>query len=235
MIDLKQVNIDSIAEDAILISWPDVIAPAIAEQIVFIKHCLKECGEQKIIDTVSSYTSLLIYYRFDLITSDQLKALILKQLAVISSNKNPQVASDIIDIPVYYAGWDLNEVSDLTQLSSNEVIDLHCKHHYTAYAHGFVPGFCYLASIDKQIQLPRKATPRAQVPAGAVAIAQEQTAVYPMDTPGGWHILGFTPIKMFDIAQQQFFPKIKLGQIVNFTPICQEKYLDLGGKLHKEC
>lgn len=234
MIDLEQVNISAIAEDAILLTWPDVIAPAISEQITAIQHFLATQGDNKIIETVASYNSLIIYYRFDLISYLQLKELLTAQLQADHADSSDHLDSDIVEIPVYYDGWDLSEISKRTQLSIDEVIDTHSKHLYTAYAHGFVPGFCYLASVDKQLQLPRKATPRQSVPAGAVAIANEQTAVYPIETPGGWHIVGFTPVPLFTVKQRQFYPTINVGQTVKFSPISKKEYLHLGGQIMKE-
>lgn len=234
MINLEQISIRGVSEDAVLLSWPDVIAPAIAEQMSRIQRRLKKELGDKIIETVASYSSLIVYYRFDLITYEQLTSQLSEQIVDNDVKEIADTTGDIVNIPVFYSGWDLDDVSQKTGLTIEEIVDIHSKHHYTAYAHGFVPGFCYLASIEKKIQLPRKVTPRQYVPAGAVAIANEQTAVYPLATPGGWHILGFTPKKLFAINQQHFTPTIALGQTVKFTPISQQAFLDLGGQLMEE-
>jgi inhibitor of KinA len=101
-------------------------------------------------------------------------------------------------IPVEYDGPDLDAVAAATRLSTSEVISLHTAREYTVDLLGFVPGFAYLSELDPLLQLPRRAEPRPRVPAGSVAIAASQTGVYPLDTPGGWHIIGHTGTAMFD-------------------------------------
>ena len=95
---------------------------------------------------------------------------------------------------------------------------------YTAYALGFTPGFCYLATLDKKLRLPRRTTPRTNVPAGAVAIAEQQTAIYPTESPGGWHIIGQTPIELYRAKDESFLPKITVGDQVKFTEICLNQF-----------
>ena len=104
-------------------------------------------------------------------------------------------------IPVTYDGADLEWVCSSTGLSVEEVIARHTARSYTVDLLGFVPGFAYLSELDSLLQLPRRAQPRPRVAAGSVAIAAAQTAVYPLDTPGGWHIIGRTDIAMFDPAR----------------------------------
>lgn len=101
-------------------------------------------------------------------------------------------------IPVRYNGPDLHAVANQTGLSTAEVIRQHCEPEYLVYLLGFVPGFAYLGDLHPSLVLPRRASPRTRVPAGSVAIAGSQTAVYPLTTPGGWHLLGSTPLALFD-------------------------------------
>lgn len=105
-------------------------------------------------------------------------------------------------IPVHYDGMDLDAVAAATGLSAGEVVDRHSGRAYTVDLLGFVPGFAYLSELDTHLQLPRRPEPRPRVPAGSVAIAAAQTAVYPLDTPGGWHIIGHTETLMFDTARE---------------------------------
>jgi len=105
-------------------------------------------------------------------------------------------------IPVRYDGVDLEAVSSATGLKVDEIIALHQSRTYTVDLLGFVPGFAYLSTLDSAIQLPRRPEPRPRVAAGSVAIAGAQTAVYPLDTPGGWHIIGHTDAVMFDPARE---------------------------------
>jgi KipI family sensor histidine kinase inhibitor len=121
------------------------------------------------------------------------------------------------DIPVRYDGLDLADVARRTGLSEHEVIARHAGTTYTVYCLGFVPGFGYLGNLDAALVLPRRSEPRARVSAGAVAIAGTQTAVYPLDTPGGWHLIGRTSMTMFDPGND---PPARLaaGDTVRFHP-----------------
>lgn len=111
----------------------------------------------------------------------------------------------VVKIPVQYGGEygpDLAEVADRLQLSEKEVIRLHSETIYTVFMIGFLPGFPYLGLLPPKLELPRRGTPRLRVPAGSVAIAGQQTGIYPQASPGGWHLIGRTDIRLFDAAQQ---------------------------------
>jgi len=121
-------------------------------------------------------------------------------------------------IPVRYGGMDLEAVANSTGLSTAEVIARHSNREYSVDLLGFVPGFAYLSELDASLQLPRRAEPRSRVAAGSVAIAGAQTAVYPLDTPGGWHIIGRTETPMFDPAREQ--PALlRAGDTVRFERV----------------
>lgn len=123
-----------------------------------------------------------------------------------------------VEIPVRYDGEDLLAIADATALTPAEVIDLHAGTEYTAAFCGFVPGFAYLIGLDPLLHLPRRATPRPRVPAGAVAIAFEYTAVYPAATAGGWHLLGTTDLPMWDEGREPP-ATIGPGTRVRFRPV----------------
>jgi KipI family sensor histidine kinase inhibitor len=120
-------------------------------------------------------------------------------------------------IPVRYDGPDLDEVAQRTGLSVDDVIARHHAPVYTVYLVGFVPGFAYLGELDPVLALPRRAAPRTRVPAGSVAIAGRQTAVYPLNFPGGWHLIGHTDVRMFD-PQADPPAKLAAGDRVRFVP-----------------
>ncbi|OKY27398.1 5-oxoprolinase subunit PxpB [Thalassotalea sp. PP2-459] len=227
----EQVEISAIAEDAVLVEWQETISPTIQQAIHQLKTALNASLSYKVIEMVSSYSSLLIYYRFDLLTYSQLLETIIEHTANSTLSRDDTSNMPELNIPVYYHGADLNDVASQLSLSVKDVIEHHSANTYIAYAHGFTPGFCYLASLVKQLQLPRRATPRTNVPKGAVAIAGQQTAVYPNTSPGGWHIIGYTPMAMYTTQKQLFVPTINLGQVVRFTAISKEKFIALGGSL----
>ena len=131
-----------------------------------------------------------------------------------SEGATPQLHS----IPVKYSGPDLDYVATQTGLTPDQVIERHASREYLVYLLGFVPGFGYLGDLDASLVLPRRAAPRTRVPAGSVAIAGAQTAVYPLATPGGWHLIGTTSTVMFDPAREPA-ALLKAGDRVRFEPV----------------
>ena len=134
---------------------------------------------------------------------------------------------------MYYGldvGLDLEMLAEEKNLQVQEVIDLHVKELYSVYAIGFAPGFAYMGQIDERLATSRLANPRKSVPKGSVAIADRQTAIYPLQSPGGWKILGRTPKAMFDVCYDGL-SLLHVGDKVRFEPISKEQFLMLGGEL----
>ena len=124
----------------------------------------------------------------------------------------------LVEIPVRYDGQDLDEVAKLTGLSKSKVIELHSSTTFTAAFAGFAPGFMYCVGLPEVLQLPRRSTPRVKVPAGSLAMADTYTAIYPLNSPGGWNLIGTTDVQMFDASAQQ--PSLLLpGDRVRFVPV----------------
>lgn len=134
------------------------------------------------------------------------------------TERSEAAASRLHTIPVVYDGPDLAYVAEQTGLSSDEVIRHHSEPEYLVYLLGFAPGFAYLGDLHPALVLPRRASPRTRVPAGSVAIAGGQTGVYPLTTPGGWHLLGSTSVSMFDPAREPA-ALLKAGDRVCFEPV----------------
>ena len=183
----------------------------------------------KIIDLVPSYTSLLVVYdvtKIDYLTIE--KAI----YAVVStSSDKPLTIGKSIELPVYYSletGPDLQRLADHTKLSIDDVISIHQQTEYTVYAMGFAPGFAYLGETDEKIAMPRLATPRAEVPKGAVGITDRQTAIYPAESPGGWNLIGQCPTAMFK-PNQKPSTLVEVGDKVRFKAISRDEFIQLGG------
>jgi KipI family sensor histidine kinase inhibitor len=137
----------------------------------------------------------------------------------------------LIELPVYYhpdVGPDLEIVARANGLTVAEVIAIHAGRDYTVCAIGFAPGFAFLADVDARIATPRHERPRAKVVAGSVGIADRQTAVYPMDTPGGWQLIGRCPVPLYDPDQTPPSP-FELGDRVRFVPVERHDYIERGG------
>jgi KipI family sensor histidine kinase inhibitor len=169
-------------------------------------------------DIVPAYLGVAVFY-------DSLRTpyreMAAKLLAVCERTAASTTSSDTMrehEIRVVYDGADLSQVSESCALSVDEVIARHSGRRYTVDLLGFVPGFAYLSELDPLLQLPRRPQPRPRVPAGSVAIAGAQTAVYPLDTPGGWHIIGRTDNVMFDPSRDP--PALlRAGDIIRFVPV----------------
>ena len=185
-----------------------------------------------IIDLIPSYASLLVIYDSLLTDHYLMKLEIEKSLKKIVSTESSNNGT-LVELPVYYSpesGPDLQSLSKLVGLSIREIIGLHQSIDYRVYAMGFAPGFAYLGEIDSRIAAPRLQTPRLKVPAGSVAIADRQTAVYPCQSPGGWNLIGLCPEPMFDMAKTPPTP-IKVGDRVRFQQVTRREYMALGGEI----
>lgn len=189
------------------------------------------------IDQIPSYASLLLI--FDPLRIDHFKVrkIIANTIGTKSNPKNDvekiDHESNIIELPVYYSeesGPDLSQISKHSGLSIDEIITIHQSMTYRVYAIGFAPGFAFLGQVDKRIASPRLNTPRLQVPRGAVGIADQQTAIYPEVSPGGWNIIGISPTRMFDSNSSPNMP-VKVGDDVRFKKISKNEFISLGGEL----
>jgi len=151
------------------------------------------------------------------------KDLSILQIENLISNVTVKTAESprrLVEIPVTYDGQDLAEVAQLTGLTESEVIELHSSTVFNAAFAGFAPGFMYCTGLPEVLQLPRRATPRTRVPAGSLAMADAYTAIYPLNSPGGWNLIGTTDIKMFDAEADQ--PSFLLpGDRVRFVPVAR--------------
>ena len=206
-------------------------SPEIASQVQQAVAVLTDSLGDLIVDLVPSYASVLVIYdifRTDLHT---IRPQIRQLLAGV--NQSDQSTGQLVELPVYYSiesGPDLEQLATNKGLSVEEVIELHQAMEYRVYAIGFAPGFAYLGEVDERIAAPRLATPRQQVPRGAVGIADRQTAVYPSVSPGGWNLIGLCPQRMFDPDATPTMP-VKVGDRVRFNSIDRETFLSLGGVL----
>ncbi|NMP31676.1 5-oxoprolinase subunit PxpB [Thalassotalea sp. M1531] len=236
LITPTQVTIEFTSEDTVLLTWPEIIDNQQHQKILWLDAQLSKVLAEIVLDSVIGFNSIMIVYQPQLISLLKLKTVI-TQLISKTPERFEATIGNTIKIPVYYStesGWDLAQVAKSTKLTKEQVINLHSNDIYRAYAQGFTPGFCYLAKLANQLTLPRKKVPRTKVPAGAVAIAGQQSAVYPEATPGGWHILGQTPLPMFQKTGSGLITTIKVGDLVQFYPITKQEFEDQGGQLISE-
>jgi KipI family sensor histidine kinase inhibitor len=177
-----------------------------------------------------AYCSVLVKFDALKLGHDELEAILRKYLDRLEEVTLPEPHQ--VEIPVCYGGEygpDLAEVCAMHGLTAAQAIELHVSAEYLVYFLGFVPGFAYLGGLPEELVTPRLATPRRRVPAGSVGIAGSQTGVYPFATPGGWRVLGRTPIAMFR-TDRDGLSLLSIGDHVKFVPISSERFAALERK-----
>ena len=168
-------------------------------------------------DSVPGYAALVVYYDPLLLSFEQVEAHIRAAL-LQTAGQEEHAPPRVVEIPVVYggeAGPDLGFVARHCGLSEAEVVRIHCERPYPVFMMGFMPGFPYLGGMDARIAAPRLEIPRSRVPPGSVGIAGEQTGIYPLESPGGWQIIGRTPVRLFDPDMQPPF-LLSPGDMVQF-------------------
>ena len=212
----------TMGDRALLVELGDQIDPSINEKVreLFLK--LDRRPLEGVVELVPSYRSLMVVYDPLRTGFDRLQTEILRLHQAEDPSLVPQPRP--LRVPVVYGGEygpDLEWVADFHRISAEQVITLHTGTTYRVYMIGFTPGYPYLGELPEALATPRRETPRTVVPQGSVAIAQRQTGIYPVQSPGGWHILGWTPIKLFDAGQWPPTP-LEMGDRVIFFPIQKE-------------
>lgn len=226
---MRGLHIRHFGENAVMIDWPEESGEVILQEILACDEFLRSRFKIDLIETVISYRAVVAYFKTNKKSAEIID--ILQRELTLKSVRLAQTAISIV--PVCYAnefGPDLDFLAAQTGLSTSEVIEIHTKPVYTVRFIGFLPGFPYLSSLDKLLHTPRKSTPRRTVAAGSVAIGGAQTGVYTMDSPGGWHVLGRSPLQFFSPRKNPpslFAP----GDRLKFKAVSQEEYLRIEEKL----
>lgn len=217
-----QPRILTAGDAGLVVEFGSVIDPDVNRRAYEFAAALEAADLDGITELVPTYRSVLVHYDNLAVGHDELRAAleaILRQGTAPSANDQPRAPS-LFEIPVAYGGEDgpdLQAVAGHAGLSPDEVVAIHSGRDYRVYMLGFLPGFPYLGGMDERIACPRLKTPRLRVPAGSVGIAESQTGVYPMDSPGGWQLIGRTPAPLFEPAAQ---PPVAIvpGSFVRFVP-----------------
>ena len=231
---LNNISFFQFSENAISLELGEEISEEILKRITRLNECIKQKPFAGLLNTIPAYTTLTLYFNpVELMNDLSLKGTsclerVIEYIKTIKQKEiiTEQMDEQIIHIPVCYDdnfGWDIQELTSFYQLKKEEIIDLHSKVVYTVYMIGFVPGFPYLGGLSEKLTSPRKQNPRPKIPAGSVGIAGKQTGIYPLETPGGWQIIGRTPLKLFDVTRQQ--PSLlKAGDKIKFERISLSEF-----------
>jgi KipI family sensor histidine kinase inhibitor len=210
---------------ALVVEFGDLISLEINAKVIALNEAVQKAQLKGVEELVPTYRSLLIRYN-PLKTSYEQLVFCIKDVEKTLKESSAELKGRKTTIPVVYGseyGPDLANVAQSHRLSEKQVIKLHSEREYRVYMIGFVAGFPYLGEVPDEIATPRLETPRLKVPAGSVGIAEKQTGIYPCEAPGGWQIIGRTPIKLFNLLRQ---PPALLtpGDIVRFKPIPEEEF-----------
>ncbi|NLE77439.1 MAG: 5-oxoprolinase subunit PxpB [Chloroflexi bacterium] len=206
-------------DSALLVEFADEISQEINDRVHALAQVLETRALAGVVEVVPTYRSVLVHYSPLKLTYGELRedvAALLTEPAAAA----PRTAT-LVEIPVVYGGEygpDLASVAELHGLSAAEVVRIHSSATYSVYMLGFILGFAYLGGLDQAIATPRLSTPRTLVPAGSVGIAETQTGIYSVAAPGGWQIIGRTPLTLFDVTQ---IPPtiVQPGDRIRFVPI----------------
>lgn len=210
---------------ALVVELGDAISPEINRKVRSLTDALEEGSIPGVFDFLPTYRSVLVYYDPLKVTSGEVQDGIERLLE--SAEVTDTGTRHIVHIPTLYGddmGPDIAFVAEHNGIDEQEVVRLHSDADYLVYMMGFSPGFAYLGGLDERLATPRLQSPRTEIPAGAVGIAETQTGVYPMASPGGWQLIGRTPLKLFDPARERPV-LLSAGDYVRFVPIeSQEAY-----------
>jgi KipI family sensor histidine kinase inhibitor len=225
------VSIEPLGESALLIRFGDGFDAATNTRVHAAANALHAAGLPGVVDIVPAYATLAIH--FDPLAwvatngGPPLPHVMSAVRAILDSP--PSIAADegrLVDIPVCYGGAsgpDLKSLAEHARLDADEVVARHASTIYRVAMLGFAPGFPYLLGLDRALAMPRRAAPRTRVPAGSVAIGGEQTGIYPADLPGGWQLIGRTPLVLFDAHRDP--PSLLMpGDRVRFVPIVADEF-----------
>jgi inhibitor of KinA len=221
-------------DTALLVEFGEAISLEVNRRVIALNDAILKAKLREVEELVPTYRSLLVRYN-PLMTSYERLSLRIKEIEQTLTELTTRVEGSRVTVPVVYGGEygpDLKSVARCHGLTQKNVVKLHSERDYRVYMIGFVAGFPYLGEVADEIATPRLETPRLRVPAGSVGIAEKQTGIYPCDAPGGWQIIGRTPMRLFN-PRRQPPATLRAGDTVRFEPISKNEFKKIEGSLTK--
>ena len=209
-------------DQAVSVELGNEIDPAVNKRIHSLKRIVQERSIPGLRDLIPTYNSLLVQYDPITIGLEDLQNIVVDAFGNLDEHSTDSIR--IVLLPTLYGGEygpDLEFISDQASMTKEEVVTTHSSTDYLVYMLGFTPGFPYLGGLDNRLATPRLETPRPTIPSGSVGIAENQTGVYPTVSPGGWRLIGRTPLDLFD-AYREPASLISAGDYVRFVPLTDE-------------
>ncbi len=221
---MGEMRFMSAGDRAMVVEFGNEISERINNQVHGLEAKLTKSRIPGIVELVPAFRSLMIYYDPCKISFQELEKSIRGFGSILEYSKNQK--KRILKIPCCYGarfGPDLKDMEEYTGLDRDEIIRIHSSVDYKIYMMGFLPGFVYLGGLDRRIEMPRLKTPRVRILPGAVGIGGSQTGVYPVASPGGWRLMGGTPVNFYDPDREE--PILcKAGEYIRFVPITIDDY-----------
>ena len=235
VLDPNNIQIKRVSEDCLQLLWalpPSALPTAeLAAQIGALSYSLLQSHPDKIVNAIPAYQSLLIQWDPLAVSESELHDLVHALLDEIGQTLADGVVSgELHRIPVFYdprVGMDLESLCQSRSIDIEELVQLHTGQVYSVFAVGFLPGFAYLGYVPPALEMPRHESFKSKLPGGSVGIADRQTAVYPSESPGGWQIIGRTPLPMLIDGRA----RLRTGDRVQFVSISEQEFLEQGGEL----
>ncbi len=222
---MKNVKILAEGDSSLLIVFGNEISPQLNAKVSAMVRLLRSTKIEGIVGLIPSYCAILINYNPGILTFSEIRSRI-ENLLKIGETSGEVKQKKIYEIPVCYGGEfgpDLQNIAEHAGLSEEEVIRLHSSVDYLIYMIGFLPGFCYLGGLDERIHTPRLTTPRLKIKEGSVGIGGSSTGIYPMESPGGWQLMGLTPVRTYDPGRETPI-LLEAGNYIRFIPIDEKEY-----------
>jgi len=229
---LQAWSIRPMGDRCLIVAFEARVDPAINARVRAVADTLLKHPIEGVVDVVPAFTTVAIHYRPEAVATADAAEMPHRRLSAIVEERllrgvmREDRASRVVEVPVCYGGEfgpDLDEIAALCGLTAKEVVERHTASPHRVYMLGFAPGFPYLGGLDPRLEVPRRATPRTKVPAGSVAIARDQSCIYALETPGGWNVIGRTPVRLF--APNNDPPcLLAAGDDVRFVPISREAF-----------
>ncbi|MBU5612860.1 5-oxoprolinase subunit PxpB [Geomonas azotofigens] len=226
---MSDTNIVKAGEQGVVVEFGNVIDPGVNARVHRLAQLIASDMPDEILELVPTYRSLMVYFDPQRINREALSEKIRLYLESGDQSGDRSDTATVVSIPVCYGGDfgpDLDFVASHNKLSTQEVVQIHTSRAYQVYMLGFTPGFPYLGGMSDRIAAPRLAQPRVVIPAGSVGIAGSQTGIYPIESPGGWQLIGRTPLQIFSPGSANPF-LFAAGNFLRFTAIDAETFLDI--------
>lgn len=228
---MQDVRFLTTGDTSMLVEFGNEISTEINARIRAFNIALEKKSVPGIVEVVPTYRSLTVHYRPEVIRHEKLRDTLKGLLGSLDEVEIPPAS--VVEIPVLYGGEvgpDIGFVAEHSHKTVEEVIKIHTEPEYLIYMLGFTPGFPYMGGMSPVIATPRLTTPRVKIPGGSVGIAGSQTGVYPIDSPGGWQLIGRTPLKLYD-AQRETPILLQAGQYVKYRAIDKAEFDDIAARV----